>query len=155
MKRIALTQGKVALVDDGDFPKLNKFKWWIIKAPNTYYACCNENNKKRYMHRMILGVTTVQQVDHINHNGLNNQRDNIRLCSRAQNQMNQQRQKNTSSQFKGVSWNKQKKKWEAYIMYRKQRIALGSFKKEEAAARAYDGKAREIFGEFANPNIRE
>ena len=155
MPIIPLTQGRVALVDDEDFVELNEFKWYANKMRgNTYYAVRNISPRKAIrMHRVILGAISGQEVDHIDHNGLNNQRENIRLCSRAQNQMNQQKQKNTSSQFKGVSWHKQDKKWRTRITHRGQEIFLGLFKNERVAARTYDKKARELFGEFAKTNF--
>ena len=155
MKEIALTQGKVAVVDNEDFAELNKFKWHAIKMGNAYYAVRSKKAQMILMHRVILGAVLKQQIDHRDHNGLNNQRDNIRLCSRAQNGMNRRKQKNTSSQYKGVCWDKQNKKWVAYIYYQGKGIHLGYFREEKDAARTYDNRAKELFGEFAETNFKE
>jgi len=146
----------VALVDDEDFVELNEFKWYALKMRNNYYAVRSEYTFPRktiLMHRVILKADPTRQVDHKDHNGLNNQRENIRLCSSAQNQMNQRRQNNTSSQFKGVYWCKFSKKWAGQVRYQGKHIFLGRFGNEKTAAYAYDKKAKELFGEFAQSNF--
>ena len=156
MKEIKLTQGQVALVDDADFEILNQFKWSAVKIRNTFYAARNitvdDKRKLVYMHCEIMGG---KWVDHIKGNGLNNQRYNLRFCTHRENQMNQRKQANTSSVYKGVSWNKGVGKWMAQIKTKGRGIYIGLFIDETDAAKAYNKKAIELFGEFANLNVFE
>lgn len=153
MKEIDLTRGQVALVDDEDFEYLNQFKWCVQKGKNTLYAVRNNyNNGKsatQYMHGAILNG---KGIDHIDHNGLNNQRSNLRLCSQSENSMNTQKYANKSSSFKGVSFHKLSGKWRAYIMINGKETHLGYFTSEIEAAKAYNTKAIALFCEFANLN---
>lgn len=158
MKEIKLTQGKVALVDDEDYDELMKHKWCAHKMGEMYYADRGkyENGKQRtiLMHRQILGITEYSiQVDHINMNGLDNRRCNIRACTRSQNFMNQKSYKNSSSKYKGVEWRKDTKKWRARIRMDKKLYHIGCFENEIDAAKAYDEFAKKMFGEFARTNF--
>ena len=160
MKEIPLTQGKVALVDDGDFEWLSKFKWHALKRGNVFYAgrsSPRDNGKKRMiiMHREILGLKPGDPgVDHRDGNGLNNRRENLRRATKSQNAMNQQKTRGTS-RFKGVRWHKDCKKWTAEIKFDGKKKHLGLFNTEEEAAKAYNRKAEELFGEYANLNELE
>lgn len=145
-KCIPLTQGKAALVDDEDFDKLNQYKWCF----DGQYAQRKVGNKTIRMHRVILDSP---QVDHIDGDGLNNQRSNLRVCTHTQNQMNRAKHKIMSSKYKGVSWNKPTEKWRARIETNQGSLYLGLFEVEEEAARAYDEAAKENFGEFARLNF--
>ena len=106
------------------------------------------------MHRDILGLEPgdKRQGDHRNHNGLDNRRDNLRICTHAQNQHNQNPQLNCSSMYKGVYWNKHNFRWQAQIKVNGQNKHLGVFISEIDAARAYDKAAREYFREYARTN---
>lgn len=148
MKEISLTQGKFTAVDDDDFDHLNQFRWVYH---NQGYAARWLNDKRRWslMHREILGVDDDLDGDHINHNRLDNQRCNLRTATRSQNIQNSSKRVNTSSNFKGVSWHKNIKKWQAYIG----KISLGYYENPIDAALAYDAKAKEIFGDFACLNF--
>lgn len=122
MKEIKLSQicknnGKyVALVDDEDYEALNSFRWCAYKHGNTFYAARSimSNGKKSTirMHQMILRGTG---IDHIDGNGLNNQKSNLRFCTKSENAMNMRKHKNTTSIYKGVYFNKHAKKWQADI----------------------------------------
>jgi len=150
MKEIPLTQGFAALVDDEDWEQLARFKWQVLHGHYTHYAQRMQNTPyKRVfrMHRELLRPPTGMTVDHINGNGLDNRRSNLRLASYSQNQQNK-KSKIHSSQFKGVSWHKKKKKWEGRIRLGRLRH-LGYFASEMEAALAYDAAALESFGEFA------
>lgn len=156
-KEIPLTQGKVAVVDEEDFDRLNKHKWYACKNGNTFYALRKSNvNGKRLtilMHREILGLKPGDPgVDHRDGNGLNNRRKNLRLASHEQNGMNRRRNKNGTSRFKGVYWEKNHRKWHVRIKFGGKYVHIGYFDSEEDAARAYDEKAKELFGEFARLN---
>jgi hypothetical protein len=151
MKEIKLTQGQVALVDDEDFDELSRYKWYAIKSVsgNTYYAGKKDIVRKTVlMHHQIQNLTTM--TDHIDGNGCNNQKTNLRQCTCQQNQMNQIIQRRSTSGFKGVS--KNGSSWAAYINYNGSHIYLGSYKLRTNAALAYNQKAAELFGEFARLN---
>ena len=154
MKEIQLTQEKVALVDDEDFEALNQFNWWARKSLNTFYAVgwikVDGRGATQTMHNIIMNG---KGIDHRDGNGLNNQKSNLRFCTQSENSMNQRKQENTSSVFKGVTFHKNIKKWMAQIQINGKRICLGYFDSEVEAAKAYNAKAVELFLEFANLNI--
>ena len=154
MKEIPLTQGKVALVDDEDFDRVNQFKWQAARANRNWYAIRGiripgKKNSTIRMHCFILGI---KKIDHRNTNGLDNQKENLRPATDSQNQANRRKQLGTSSKFKGVSFFKKKGKWHSDIYVSKQRISLGYYEQEEHAALAYNGAAKLFFGEFARLN---
>lgn len=158
MKKIKLTQGKYALVDDEDFKKVNQHRWCANYRNGYWYAVrsikkSNGKQTLQYMHRFIMNTPKKMETDHRNHNGFDNQRYNLRTCTRSDNQHNRQMQQGLSK-YKGVVWMKGKKKWRTLIGLHKKRIHLGYFADEIAAAKAYDKKARELFGEFAYLNFR-
>ncbi len=153
MKTIPLTQGKVALVDDEDFEQLNQHKWCVSKAPNTHYAY---RGNGILMHRKILGLKRGDGIDsdHKDGNGLNNQRYNLRRCSRKENIHNQRiQQRPKTSQYKGVNWDKRDRFWRTQIKLNGKSLHIGCFKNEVDAALAYDRTAKRLFGEFAFLNF--
>jgi len=159
MKQIKLTQGKFTLVDDEDFEELNQFNWYANKKLNTFYAVRNEYNKGKhktlFMHRVVLRLTNSNiKCDHINHNGLDNQKSNLRTCTHSQNQRNSRNRIGTTSKYKGVHFCKQANKWRVFIMGNKKQIHIGYFKNEIEAAKKYDEFAILHFGEFANLNFK-
>jgi len=157
VKLIPLTQGKFAIVDAEDYDRLVKYKWHTNQDGNNFYAytfLSKGNKKKRvFMHRLIMNAPKGLFIDHIDGNGLNNRKCNLRLCTPAQNVQNSRPRSNTSSKYKGVFWNKTNKKWIATIHKGDNRIYLGGFDDEIEAALAYDRKAAELFGEFAYLNF--
>lgn len=157
-KHIPLTQGKFAIVDDGDFGWLSKRKWCAIFTGRHWYAVrtVRKNGKwtTNWMHRLILNTPVGMDSDHINHDGLDNRRANLRICTKSQNSYNQRkRQRPASSRFKGVCWHKAARKWLARIGHNRKRIYLGSYDSELEAAQAYDRAALEHFGEYALTNF--
>lgn len=158
MKRIPLTRGQYALVDDADFAWLNQFKWYALKGRTTFYAArakyiIGRHYQHLRMHRIIMNVSANKQIDHRNHNGLDNRRNNLRVCTNTENKQNGLPYKNCSSQFRGVWWCKNVKKWRAAITVNKKLIYLGYRSSEIECAKLYDAKAKELFGEFANTNF--
>lgn len=152
MKEIKLTQGKVALVDDEDFEWLNGFKWCADKNNYSFYAVRVSMGKKIYMHREILNISLLKTLaDHKDRNGLNNQRDNLRIATRSQNNTNKTPM--GISKYLGVVWHGQVSKWMARVSKDSKVYHLGLFTNEEDAAIAYNKKAFELYGEFANQNI--
>ena len=158
MKTIPLSKGKYAIVDDEDYEELTKHKWCTRKQGRTFYAVRNiptGSGKWRVikMHSTILGTLPGQEVDHVNGEGLDNRKSNLRFCTHAQNCMNQRPPQGCSSVYKGVHWHKSGGKWRAQIRLAGRRYHLGYFTDEIAAARAYDSAAMKYFGEFARLNL--
>ena len=142
------------LVDDDDYEKLSAYSWSFAGAG---YICRRKwvGEKKRvfYIHREITKCPVEMEVDHIDGNKLNNQKSNLRVCTHRENQTNMKLAKDSTSGFKGVSRDKNRNKWRAYITTHGRFINLGSFDTKKEAARAYNEKAYELFGEFAKPNV--
>ncbi|MGO8793533.1 MAG: hypothetical protein ACLQLC_01820 [Candidatus Sulfotelmatobacter sp.] len=157
MKTIPLTQGFVALVDDTDYERVSAYKWSATKVKNTVYGIrkirtTEGRTTSQLLHRFITGVTDPSiDVDHKDHSGLNNQRHNLRKTVRGEHDGNR-RKTHGSSQYKGVSWSKDKGKWRACIRIEKT-VHLGYFSDEVEAALAYDTAARIRFGVMANCNF--
>lgn len=146
--------GLFAEIDEDDYSLVSSFRWKPCRAPHTFYAHTS-NNKSIPMHRVILGLKRGDpDVDHIDRDGLNNVRGNLRLCSNSLNQANRRQQTiNTSSRYRGVTWHKQARKWQAQIEINKRKSYLGVFDSEEDAAHAYDCAALDAFGEFSHTNF--
>ena len=163
MKRIPLTQGKFTVVDDEDYDYLTQWKWHAQKSRNTFYAVrtyahptlkTSKGWAKRCalrMHRVILRCPADMQVDHFDHDGLENRKFNIRICTKGQNQHNKLPKPHCASKYKGV--NRNQKKWKAQIRHNNVRLYLGTYDSEIVAARVYDNKAKELFGEYAYLNF--
>jgi AP2 domain len=140
MKEIVLTQGKVALVDDRDFGRLNKFKWLAHETGNTFYAerMYTTQDGKRHvigMHRLIINTPNGLDTDHINGNGLDNRRINLRSVTHRKNLQNIRTEK--TSKYPGVCWRKRDKKWQAQIKISGRVMNLGCYPDEETAGLVY------------------
>lgn len=151
MAEIELTQGKITEVDEADLPVLAPYAWYAIRRKRTWYAQTNSPAGLMLMHRLLVGVEGVG-VDHIDGNGLNNRRVNLRVANQTQNNANQRVRAGGSSRFKGVSWSEERSKWVAQIAVNGKRRNLGRFLDEEEAARTYDRAALDAFGTFARTN---
>jgi hypothetical protein len=148
-KSIPLTHGKFALIDDEDFEKLNQYKWRFHGG----YAVTKISGVTTYMQWVVFGRKQGFQVDHISRDTLDNRKSNLRHATKAQNGINRGANKNNTSGFKGVSWNKSKNKWDSQIAISGKHVLIGRFTKPEEAARAYDEAALKYFGEFAYLNF--
>jgi len=162
---ITLTQGQYAVIDDEDFDKISAYIWRFNKSKmKTGYACTfvplgRKGHKKGTrrkqvllgMHNLITPPPSGLEVDHINGDGLDNRKINLRFATRSQQCMNRSAQ-HKSSQYKGVRLWKMRKIWQARIKTNGREIHLGYFHNEADAAKAYNAAAIEIFGEFAKLN---
>lgn len=161
MRTIPLTQSQIALVDNADFEKLNKFKWYASKNRYGDYEAVRNGcrigkgcrQKRIYMHRQIMNCPQEMEIDHHNHNKLDNQRINLRICTHSENVRNSRIPRNNTSGFKGVHWFKPRKKWRTQIRYNHKTIFTGLFNSKLKAAKAYDIIAKKYFGEFAYTNF--
>ena len=166
-RRIPLTQGQYAIVDPDDYPRLAKYKWRICrtKGKNVTYAersirLPSGKYSRILMHREVLSLSKGQLIDvfegyvidHINGSGLDNRKANLRPATVAQNAQNSRKRRNRSG-YKGVWFDKYKRKWRAAIVCNRRRIHLGYFYDKRDAAKAYDTAARIHFGEYAVLNF--
>lgn len=133
------------IIDSEDYKKCKDLKWYLTGSG---YAI---NGHRPYLQHLIFGRKT--QLDHIDGDKLNNRKNNLRTCTTAENSRNCKISKNNTSGYKGVSWNKERNKWTADIMYNYKHIYLGEFTDAKLAAAAYNEKAAELHGEFAQLNI--
>jgi hypothetical protein len=158
MKKISLSKGLEVLVDNKDFKGLSKFSWHSQKNKNTYYAVTKPwvkgtgKCKTIYMHRFLTEAEKGMVVDHIDGNGLNNQRDNLRVCTQTQNMMNRGKQLNNSSGYKGVVKHPLCNKWMTRIKVGSKHIYLGLYMTKEEAAQVYNDAAINYYGEYATLN---
>lgn len=144
----------IVLIDDEDYDKIKNFKWGIKlnKFPDRFYVISHdytEGNKIIHLHRQIMNCPDNFVVDHINHNVLDNRKSNLRICTLSENSKNRKLSKNSSSGFKGVCWDKNSKKWKAYISMDLKPIYIGLFDEKILAAIAYNDAALKYHGEFS------
>jgi len=159
MKRIPLTKGFFAIVDDTDFDSLSQFKWHATRNRRTGNVYANTTIYKdraltTSMHRMILGLKfgDKRTGDHRNHDTLDNRRSNLRIATDWQNKFNRGKTRKNKSGFKGVSWEKCCRKWRACIALpgpKRRTVHLGLFVNPKDASIAYQEALKKIAGEFA------
>jgi hypothetical protein len=158
MKPVPLTQKQITLVDDADYDKVVAAGSWYAQRQRNktkWYAAINrwENGKSRkiYLHRFLMNTDI--EVDHVDGNGLNNQRYNLRECTRKENNRNKTVSDTKNHTIhKGVYWIADKHKWRAIICVDRKNIHLGYFVEELSAVKAYDDAALKHFGAFACTN---
>jgi hypothetical protein len=166
IRLIPLTKGRVAVVDAEDYARISAHLWWAHRAGkhrDTWYACRTilfpgGGKKNISLHHAVLGFTPhgCREIGHINRDGLDCRKANLRVTSRRRDCFNRQPQMHCESKFKGVFRDaaiRRRGLWRARIYYRKRHICLGTFETEEAAAHAYDAAARKYFGKFAYLNF--
>jgi hypothetical protein len=152
VKAIPLADGFYVYIDAADYEWISRYNWRIFGGG---YAARHERGKMIFMHREIMKPPEGMVVDHIDGSKANNCRFNLRACTRTENQRNRAKTVQTGSRFKGVWFEKRVGKWRATIHIKGRSIWIGHFATEEEAARAYDRKAVELFGEFARLNFPE
>ncbi len=160
-RRIALTRGQYTIVDPEDYERLARYKWQAMKSRHTFYASRysrrdKDGKRKCYMmHREILKPEGNKLCDHINGNGLDNRKTNLRPATRAQNGWNRRKNRVKSrSRYKGLAWDSKDKRWEVRISVNGRRIYVGRFQDQTEAARAYDRAARRYHGRYAQVNFK-
>jgi hypothetical protein len=163
MKEIPVHGGLIALIDDEDEALVQGFDWHPVHTngksqtyANAWVYSTNPPHRV-YMHRLLLDVPDDVMVDHINRDGLDNRRSNLRPCTNSQNLLNAAKRRTNygtslSSTYKGVSWNKGHNKWRSYVFLGGKQIFLGYFVSEVDAALTYNRAATQHYGEFARLN---
>ena len=160
-RRIRMAQPMYAIVDPEDYPRLSKYEWEARRTRNSpFYPARQAKNPKTgkyrliFMHKEIIEIGDGLFTDHINHNTFDNRKANLRTATQTQNNRNRRKfAVPTKSRYKGVYWKPRIKKWVAQIGVDKKVIHLGCFKKQKAAARAYDRAAEKYHGRFACLNL--
>jgi hypothetical protein len=159
MKKITMLHGFVALLDDEDYKLMNQCKWHSHIENGTHYAerSISVNGKRRIlrMHRVILGLTYKDGiiVDHINRNGLDNRKINLRIATYSMNSLNCKKYKTSSSGFRGVHWRDRDNLWEIYITVNKKLQYCGRSPNPITAAMIYDCAAIRHYGKDAITNF--
>jgi hypothetical protein len=161
-RRIRLAGPKYAKVDPADYKRLRKYEWFTKKGTNSFYARrylpAGKGKKESliYMHQEIIEVPQGMVTDHINHDGMDNTKANLRPATYSQNLYHRKKRSGAIySKYKGVHWHKLHKKWAGRITFEKKTIHLGYFYSESEAAKAYDDAAKKYHGQFACLNLPE
>jgi hypothetical protein len=145
---------KTVLIDEEDYDKIKNYKWGVYKYGNDFYIKRFKAGSVLALHRVVMENPYGVQIDHINHDTLDNRKCNLRFCTQSQNNQNKKKtNRATSSKYKGVAWSKKDKRFRAKITVNKKDIYLGNFRTEEDAAKAYNDAAAKYFGNFAFLNI--
>lgn len=152
MKEIQLTKGQKTIVDDDDFDRFGQFKWCSSYSKHTksFYAVRGLGNQKMLcLHREIMNCPKGLVVDHIDHNTLNNQKKDLRICTTGQNNCNRSgATKASGSGIRGIRWFARTSKWTSQIQVNGKYIHLGYFKEKDSAIKAYADANKKHFGEF-------
>lgn len=157
---IPLTQEKWAIIDIEDWDKVSRHTWCAFKGKATTYAATNirrEGERRGYrcvrLHQLIMDAQSGQFIDHINGDGLDNRKCNLRFCSKSQNSANRGKKPSCASRFIGVTHNRATGKWAASVVINRHRKGLGHYATEEEAAKVRDRAVKKLFGEFARLNF--
>ncbi|HEV3223889.1 MAG TPA: HNH endonuclease [Puia sp.] len=153
---IPLTKGKFAIIDFEDLEFVMRYKWHLGSRIRSQYAIkvLGKGDGKKYlrMHNYIMNCPNGKVVDHIDGDGLNNKKANLRICDDGQNKCNRKKSSTTKNRFKGAIFRERNNRWICQITHKKKRYYVGEFKTEIEAAQAYNKKAKELFGDFSNLN---
>lgn len=152
---LPIGSGKQVLVDVEDTHFVTARNWSYMITKGREYAFTKIDGKTTYLHRMIMGFPVELEVDHRNGDGLDNRRSNLRTATHAQNLANQRLQTSSASGYKGVNFDRRKKSkpWYARTKFMGKKVWIGVFATAEEAAKAYDLKVRELYGDYANTNF--
>ena len=150
---VPLTKGRFALIDEEDVDRVSQYNWYVGKGKHTHYA--HHKSKESFLlHRFVTNAPDDVQVDHINSNGLDNRKTNLRFCNNGQNSAASRKRQGTRSKYRGVVFDSTAScKWKARVYDNGKQIVLGRFSSEEEAALAYNKAALERYGEFARINV--
>lgn len=158
MKVIDLGCGMKSIIDDADFNLVSKYKWcprWSARAKQ-HYASAPVNGARVDMHRFLMDSPKGMCIDHINHDGLDNRRENLRICTNAENSRNRRgANRNSKSGIRGVYFHKQAKTWFAEVRVNGKKVYLGSFKTPDEAAKVMPAALKKHFGSFAGEFKRQ
>lgn len=158
-----LNNGFEMIIDEEDLPLANRYTWYALRPSvnrQKHYVvasirvCKNKQTKISFSRELLKIKDNKIYVDHINGNTLDNRKSNLRTCTPSQNSRNRVSSKGSSSKYLGVGWSKLHKKWRAKFMLNDKEKHIGLYVNEEDAAKAYDKKVIEFYGEFANPNFK-
>lgn len=155
MTGLGLGREYITLIDDSVYEKYGDCGWWATGRTDGYISAeCTIDKRKIRLSRLVMGVVDdlTFDVDHIDGNSLNNQRSNLRLVTKSQNQMNRKKAEGTTSQYKGVSWNKKLGIWLVVITYKRKQVKFGFYRDEHEAGHVYNEAAKAFFGEYAKLN---
>lgn len=144
---------KIILIDEDDYYKLKLKKPYLSLVNNYFYGYIYYDNKNIAIHRLVTDCPRGMIVDHINHNTLDNRKENLRICTHQENMRNSFKNKNLTSKYKGVSWHKDKKRYRVQLTIDGKCKEFGLFKNEIDAAKKYNQLVSSIYGEFAVLNI--
>jgi len=145
---VPLTQGFQAIIDKDDVGLVSNHNWCVLQTKKSIYACRKANGTTVFLHRVILDAPSGHSVDHIDGDGLNNRRANLRLATRAENNRNRKIGSDNSSGLKGVSFHKHAKKWQAQIRIEGKQVHLGYFREPAEAHKAYSEASLKHHGDF-------
>lgn len=146
-----IISNKTVLIDANDYNVFREYSWHASTCKKSTYVLSNHSKPALRLHRLLMNCPEGMVVDHINGNGLDNRRKNLRICTVAENNRNKkpERLETNTSKYKGVYWRPERKKWIARLWHNNKKIQFGSFVKEIDAALAYNAGAKRVFGEFA------
>lgn len=157
MREISLKNGRIAIIDDEDYEIVSQYRWYLLKGKNTEYACHKKTENAIslptiLMHRLVMNAPKGSQIDHINGDGLDNRKCNLRFCSHQENSRNSPKNWRGTSKYKGVGLCKRRKKWRARIKLNNKQVEIGCYNTEIEAATAYNMVALANFRQFARLN---